>query len=189
MVLLGFKDCCCIKYIPLQILLGPSTNWLVRWRTCSTRSANKTLCPFFLKATYYGSNTFPVIWDVVLGLWCCHTHPNFEMSLYFLLLLFWVRYAFQVLPTVNNRASQFRRILLHRKQVHLHITPHFPIPLQSEQRYDFVAQRWAEMSLLIVEVPETSDVVIMIHNVIRGSHSFWPWYWILYYIDSYLVYN
>ena len=112
------------------------------------------------------------------GLWCCHTHPNFEISLYFLLLLFWVRYAFQVLPTVTNRASQFRRILLHRKQVHLHITTHFPIPLQSEQRYDFVDQRWAEMSLLIVEVPETSDIV-MIHNIIRGSHSFWPWYYII----------
>ena len=31
-------------------------------------------------------------------------------------------------------------------------------------------------SLLIVEVPETSDAVFMIHNIIQGAHSFWPLY-------------
>ena len=29
-------------------------------------------------------------------------------------------------------------------------------------------------SLLVVEEPETSDAVFMIHNIIRGAHSFWP---------------
>ena len=29
---------------------------------------------------------------------------------------------------------------------------------------------------LLVEVPETSDTVFIIHNIIRGAHSFWPWY-------------
>ena len=33
-------------------------------------------------------------------------------------------------------------------------------------------------SLLAVEVPETSDAVLMIHNIIRGAHCFWPLYWI-----------
>ena len=28
-------------------------------------------------------------------------------------------------------------------------------------------------SLLVVEVPETPDAVFMIHNIIRGAHSFW----------------
>jgi hypothetical protein len=28
-------------------------------------------------------------------------------------------------------------------------------------------------SLLVVEMPETSDAVVMIHNIIRGAHSFW----------------
>ena len=31
-------------------------------------------------------------------------------------------------------------------------------------------------SLLVVEVPETSDAVFMIHNIIRGAHSFRPSY-------------
>ena len=34
-----------------------------------------------LKGTYYENNTFPGIWDVVLGLWCSHTHINLEKSL------------------------------------------------------------------------------------------------------------
>ena len=28
-------------------------------------------------------------------------------------------------------------------------------------------------SLLVVEVPETSEAVFMIHNIIRGAQSFW----------------
>ena len=35
-----------------------------------------------LKGTCYENNTFPGIWGVVLGLWCSHTHKNFEKSLY-----------------------------------------------------------------------------------------------------------
>ena len=35
-----------------------------------------------LKGTYYENNTSPGIWGVVLGLWCSHTHTNFEKSLY-----------------------------------------------------------------------------------------------------------
>ena len=35
-----------------------------------------------LKGTYYENNTFLGIWGVVLGLWCSHTHTNFEKSLY-----------------------------------------------------------------------------------------------------------
>ena len=29
-------------------------------------------------------------------------------------------------------------------------------------------------SILVVEVPETSEAVFVIHNIIRGTHSFWP---------------
>ena len=29
-------------------------------------------------------------------------------------------------------------------------------------------------SLLVVEVPEMSVAVFMVHNIIRGAHSFWP---------------
>ena len=29
-------------------------------------------------------------------------------------------------------------------------------------------------SLLVLEVPETSEAVFMIHNIIRGAHSYWP---------------
>ncbi|CAL8377677.1 unnamed protein product [Boreogadus saida] len=29
---------------------------------------------------------------------------------------------------------------------------------------------------LLVEVPEKSDTVFIIQNIIRGAHSFWPWY-------------
>ena len=31
-------------------------------------------------------------------------------------------------------------------------------------------------SLLVGEVPETSDAVFMIHIIIRGAHTFWPRY-------------
>ena len=57
-----------------------------------------------LEGTYY-ENTFPGIWGVVLGLWCYHTHTNFEMSPY---MLFWARYAFLKVPRrhlPNERVS------------------------------------------------------------------------------------
>ena len=30
--------------------------------------------------------------------------------------------------------------------------------------------------LRVLKVPETSNAVFMIHNIIQGAHSFWPWY-------------
>ena len=35
---------------------------------------------YYVKGDYYENNTFPGIWGVVLGLWCSHTHTNFEKS-------------------------------------------------------------------------------------------------------------
>ena len=68
---------------------------------------------------------------------CCHTHTNFDISLY---ILFWVRCISESTPLrATKRASQFRP-LLRRKGAHLNITSHFPIPLQSEHRCDFVDQ-------------------------------------------------
>ena len=58
-----------------------------------------------LKGTYHENNTFPGIWGVVLGLWCSHTHTNFEKRLY---MIFWVRYAFIKVPRLqlpNERVS------------------------------------------------------------------------------------
>ena len=74
---------------------------------------------------------------VVLGLWCCHTHTNFEISLY---MLFQVRYAFLKVP----------RLQLPNEQVNFGADSYvgvFPIQsehaLQSEQSlvHDFVDQR------------------------------------------------
>jgi hypothetical protein len=59
----------------------------------------------YLKATYYANNTFPGIWGVILGLFCSHTHTNFEKSLY---MIFWVTYAFLEVPRLqlpNERVS------------------------------------------------------------------------------------
>jgi hypothetical protein len=35
-----------------------------------------------LKGTYYENSTFLGIWGGVVGIWCSHTHTNFEKSLY-----------------------------------------------------------------------------------------------------------
>ena len=56
-------------------------------------------------------------------------------------MFFWVRYAFLKVPPLQlPNERQFRGGPLRRNQAHLHITTHFPTPLQSERRYDFVDQ-------------------------------------------------
>ena len=62
-------------------------------------------CILLKGTTYYEKNTFSGIWGVVFGLWCYHTHTNFEKSLY---MIFWVRYAFLKVPRLhlpNERVS------------------------------------------------------------------------------------
>jgi hypothetical protein len=44
-------------------------------------------------------------------------------------------------PTVTKWTRQLRCRLLRRKQAHLNITNHFPMPLPSEYKYDFVEQQ------------------------------------------------
>uniref|UniRef100_A0A8C4ZZL0 ATP-binding cassette, sub-family A (ABC1), member 4a n=1 Tax=Gadus morhua TaxID=8049 RepID=A0A8C4ZZL0_GADMO len=46
----------------------------------SDTSLEEVLVSVSLKGTYYENNTFPWIWGVVLGVWCSHTHTNFEKS-------------------------------------------------------------------------------------------------------------
>ena len=56
-----------------------------------------------LKRTYYENNTFPGIWGVVSGLWCCHMHWIMSVHAFF-----------EWAPTVSRWASQFRCGLLRR---------------------------------------------------------------------------
>ena len=84
-----------------------------------------------LKGTSYENNNFPGNWGVVLGLWCSHTHTNFEKKS---VHDFWSEICISesTPPTVTKRASQFRHPFLRRKGAQLNITCHFPTPLQSE---------------------------------------------------------
>ena len=80
-----------------------------------------------LKGTYYEKQHFS--WD--LGLWCSHTHTNFEKSLY-MIFLSEICISESTPPTVTKRSGKFRCPLLRRKGAQLNITSHFPTPLQSE---------------------------------------------------------
>ena len=146
------------------------------------------------KGTYYENNTFPGIWGAVLGLLCSHSsapgvHP-------------FLRRSWRTAPEALAAVRQLRRGSCWRGELPAGGAQRqsgssapgvqsLPSPCrgsvwtsdsESQGQRSFPpillnhGRDKTHYESLLVEVPETSDKVLMIHNIIWGAHSFWPRY-------------
>ena len=81
-------EVCEVHHIDVCVL-GADGAWSV-WAVMMRERCGQTFswyvrgCSLVEVTLHYENNTFPGILGVILGLWCCHTHTNFEISLYML---------------------------------------------------------------------------------------------------------